>query len=442
MRFTEFLKLQEMAMSKGDPAKVRVDMDQEDRDFIQQAVQKGVTPGSAITARYTTLLQMKPQGDDPIEIKFSGPGGGKKVMIQRPHYLHLVKKLRDLGLNNAAENGLEAMSRPDAKNFIDGRKDKATGESKGNFLVVNHMTSRNPEAAAFSKDWGQKSAWEGIEKMWQEKGTLNDSPGYDDVMQDVEKLVGTQIKPEVWEKFKEGIDKKGYLRTIVNVVTSTLRQVEETDTIADRTTFKTVLRQVIAKMLIWGGMTANDPKHPLDLGKMVIELPAWVNNQSRIETSWVVRHWFNKRLDKYARAFQAGKEHDASDLADLGKQVVGRASPTSPEDELEPDEMPQSIADRISPTQQMNIAPPRPQQDFDYAAWQKQQDQEAGEDDIAAYRRKRAGAAFMHKENTNEVAGATGVVSPKPGKDYQIEGDPVGSAKSMKSFKQYLKDKK
>jgi hypothetical protein len=29
MRFTEFLKLQEMAMSKGDPAKVRVDMDQE-----------------------------------------------------------------------------------------------------------------------------------------------------------------------------------------------------------------------------------------------------------------------------------------------------------------------------------------------------------------------------------------------------------------------------
>lgn len=387
MRFTEFLKLQEMAMSKGDPAKVRLDMDDEDRDFIQQAVQKGVTPGSAITARYTTLIQMKPQGDEPIEIKFSGPGRGKTVLIQRPHYTHLIKKLKSLGLNNAAENGLEAMSRPDAKNFIDGRKDKETGEHKGNFMVINHMTSRNPEAAGFSKEWGQKSAWEGIDKMWKDTGKLDDSPGYDDVMQDVEKLVGNPIKQEVWEKFKDGVANKGYLKTITNVVASTLRQVEETDTVADRTTFKTVLRQVIAKMLIWGGATANDPNHPLDFGKMLIDIPSWVNKQSRIETSWVTRNWFNKRLDKYSRSFQAGKEHDATDLADMGKQVVGRNAPMSPEDELEPDEMPHEPVNRINPA---HVAPQKPQQDFDYAAWQAQQD--AGDDDdVAAYRNKRAG---------------------------------------------------
>lgn len=438
MRFAEFLNIQEMAQSEGDPAKVQLDLDDHDRDFVSQAVHKGVTPGSAIRARYEVLPQMNIKGDDPVDIKFSGPGGGKTVTIERPHYTQLIKKLKDLGLENASIKGLQAFSRTDAKNFLGGREDKLTGE-KRYFLTINHEKSRY---ADFDKQWGQKVTWEDIQNQWKDKTEITDNPGYDDVLNDVKKLVGSDIKPEVWEKFMEGVENKNYLRTIVNVSLSTLRRMEEHDALTDRILFKTILRQAIAKMLTRGGQIANNPKYPKDYGKMVAEIPQWINSQIRIETSMVVRNWFNKRLDTTARSFQAGKEHDAADLADMGKQVIGRSAPTAPEDELdkEPEQMPEPVVNRMNqPAPQ-----PKPQQDFDYDAWLRQQDQEQGdEDDVAAYRKRSSilparrewsFTDYVKARDINEIAGATGVVSPvKPGKDYQIEGDPAGSAKSMKN---------
>jgi hypothetical protein len=77
--------------------------------------------------------------------------------------------------------------------------------------------------------------------------------------------------------------------------------------------------------------------------------------------------------------------------------------------------------------------------DFDYNKYINAPDDDI--DDVGAYRR--GGARTRFEAAQHEVAGATGVVgNPKPGPDYQIEGDPAGSAKAMrKPFKKFVQDR-
>lgn len=98
--------LNEMAQS-NEPAKGRITLDDQDDDFIAQATaHKGITPQSAIRARYTTLLQDKvPDGG---RVRFFIPNRQRFIAlpIARTHLHHLQQKLRDAGFTHAAENGL------------------------------------------------------------------------------------------------------------------------------------------------------------------------------------------------------------------------------------------------------------------------------------------------------------------------------------------------
>lgn len=96
----------EMAQS-NEPAKGRIVLDDQDDDFIAQATaHEGITPQSAIRARYTTLLQDKvPDGG---KVRFFIPNRQRFVSlpIARTHLHHLQQKLRDAGFTRAADHGL------------------------------------------------------------------------------------------------------------------------------------------------------------------------------------------------------------------------------------------------------------------------------------------------------------------------------------------------
>jgi hypothetical protein len=95
-----------MAQSRGDPRGIQIHLDDQDQDFIAQAVAKGITAVSALRTRYTLLLSDKPGESGPVRFF----GGGRKpfvtVHIDRTHLKHLQDKLRRLGAANVAEHGL------------------------------------------------------------------------------------------------------------------------------------------------------------------------------------------------------------------------------------------------------------------------------------------------------------------------------------------------
>src|ERR1022692_4748504 len=97
LTFTDYCKskfLNEMAASNGD-LDGKIMLDDEDREFVNQAVEAGIATGQdisevgALRARYTFLLQDKtPDGG---KCRFFGPGGRVKppvVTIERTHLAH------------------------------------------------------------------------------------------------------------------------------------------------------------------------------------------------------------------------------------------------------------------------------------------------------------------------------------------------------------------
>lgn len=411
---------QEMAQSEGDPAKVRLELDDEDIDFINQAVAQGVTSGAAITARYQVLPTMGLDSDAPVRIKITAPGGAKTVFIKRPHFFHLMKKLDRAGLKNAITKGLQNFSRVDAKNLLDGRLDRNTG-AVNHFLTINHMKGFDP-ATEFDKEWGKKNA----------NPATDSQQGYNDVIKSLEPLVGNQVQKQVWKIFQHGLANKDYLNRITQSSYKVLAQAKDQnpevdDALRDLPTFKAILRQVMAKILIHGQRKANDGVN------LRIGVAPWINAAARDETRYILRDWYNKTRVKAIKPMF----DDPKQLQQLQKPQIS----------------PNSL--QVSPASNLSIAPQRLQTPMPSASSfpninniqmgqsnisTPQQNRQVPVDRLNFKANKRKVGV---RENTNEVAGATGVVSPvKPGKDYQIEGDPKGSAKAMKTFKQYIKDKK
>jgi len=121
LNFIEYCRhrdaINEMAQAK-DVGKFSVPLDEKDKDFIDQAVAQGISPVSALRTRYTLLLSDKPQVGEKGPVRFfsSGRVPFKTVTIDRTHVGHLRKKLRDLGLNHAAENGFHPHEEMDPAN--------------------------------------------------------------------------------------------------------------------------------------------------------------------------------------------------------------------------------------------------------------------------------------------------------------------------------------
>jgi hypothetical protein len=112
--------LGEMAQSRGDPRGIRIHLDDEDWDFIAQAVARGITAVTALRTRYTLLLQDKPGESGPVRFLGRGRRPFVTVDIERTHLRHLQDKLRDLGAANVAEHGftpLKAMNPADTAGY-------------------------------------------------------------------------------------------------------------------------------------------------------------------------------------------------------------------------------------------------------------------------------------------------------------------------------------
>jgi hypothetical protein len=95
-----------MAQSRGDPKGIKIHLDDQDHDFIAQAVVQGVTPATALRTRYTLLLRDKPGEGGPVRFLGRGRVPFTTVYIARTHLRHLQDKLRGLGAFNVAERGL------------------------------------------------------------------------------------------------------------------------------------------------------------------------------------------------------------------------------------------------------------------------------------------------------------------------------------------------
>jgi hypothetical protein len=99
-----------MAQSLGDPKGIKVHLDDQDRDFIAQAVAQGVTPATALRTRYTLLLRDRPGEGGPVRFLGRGRTPFITVNIARTHLRHLQDKLRRLGAVHVAEHGLTPLA--------------------------------------------------------------------------------------------------------------------------------------------------------------------------------------------------------------------------------------------------------------------------------------------------------------------------------------------
>jgi hypothetical protein len=99
-----------MAQSLGDPKGIKIHLDDEDRDFIAQAVAQGITPATALRTRYTLLLRDKPGEGGPVRFLGRGRTPFITVNIARTHLRHLRDKLRRLGAVHVAEHGLTPLA--------------------------------------------------------------------------------------------------------------------------------------------------------------------------------------------------------------------------------------------------------------------------------------------------------------------------------------------
>jgi hypothetical protein len=108
-RFRDVL-LGEMAQSRGDPKGIKIHLDDQDHDFISQAVAQGVTPATALRTRYTLLLRDRPGEGGPVRFLGRGRKPFITVNIARTHLRHLQDKLRRLGAVHVAEHGLTPLA--------------------------------------------------------------------------------------------------------------------------------------------------------------------------------------------------------------------------------------------------------------------------------------------------------------------------------------------
>ena len=98
------------AQSRGDPKGIRIHLDDQDKDFIAQAVAKGITEITALRTRYTLLLREKPGESGPVRFFGRGRTRFTTVHIERTHLKHLQDKLRRFGAENVAEYGFRPLA--------------------------------------------------------------------------------------------------------------------------------------------------------------------------------------------------------------------------------------------------------------------------------------------------------------------------------------------
>ncbi len=471
-RFNDYILFREMAATNDD-SKARLELDEFDKQFIQQATQQGMTPGAAIIARYTTLLK-DIKNDGPVTMRIGKQGGGNTIEIKQTYYTQLVEKLKKLGLDDAIENGFTIFNRPDAKNFLD----------RG-FLNVNAQKSSVKESDKFAKE---KSNW-GVEASLQSaKKSGEVAEGFDDVYEDLKTLVPEYITPEVYEAFMKNVREGKYEQTM-KAAAGKVIGVLTPDIMHDPMQFKEILRQVLARVLIKGREMQKDKPD-----EMTINSPSWFNSSVQAWTKTVMRQWHKKELgagEVRGSGEGAGSgavtaytpDDEASDKEDIesGEREMPRPTriitkqaarktpanaPAAPQDTRVQDLMlkmtqgggaitPEDDALRkqlvsMAPTLGLSrdivdilngpvkiIEPKKAavvDDEDDYEKWIQQQ------------------AAAYEKSIKKEVAGATSVVGkPEFGPDWQPEGDPTGevakrndltvSTGKMKkpSFKDYAK---
>jgi len=122
LTFSEYCRQQqfrEMAQAK-DPGVYNVFPDEKDKDFIDQAVSKGISPVSALRTRYTLLLSDPDIGESgPVRFFGSGRVPFKTVHIDRTHLQHLRDKLKALGMEHASKYGFHPYEEMDPANASD-----------------------------------------------------------------------------------------------------------------------------------------------------------------------------------------------------------------------------------------------------------------------------------------------------------------------------------
>lgn len=490
--FQEFVSIHEMATA-ADDVKAKIYVDDEDRDFVQQATKTpdgedtGVSQGSAIRFRYKDLLQLKPNDGDVLH--FQGNNRGKiPVKIERMHLKHLQDKLRAAGFVRGAEEGID-FNRQDSLNFFQPKFNKK-GEPETPYVHVNKM-KKSEEMQSFDYHWS-------------EEANFSNDLDFSDVLEAVKSLVGRNIKPEVWEKFNQ--DQKHNLTAVLTGVKAGLKITDPTYLEAPQG-LKRVLANVMARTLISGNVEQKDRP-----GKMAVESGSWLNFMSKKYTLQLAREWWNikevnpevqmgmggedgepygaevvakqapdddhdsldstmgpapKLLTQLNRSDAQGKTRGRRSQADIQaeKELEAVMAPLTPIIQklaqrvpLTPEELqtrqrflddaaqgvipPNLTRDVVDSMRVEPVAQPQPKKkftddEFDYQKFISTPDDEGP--DVGAYSRPGA-RSFGHRL---EHAGATCVAgNPKPGKDYQIEGDPAGSARSMrKPFKKYVQER-
>jgi hypothetical protein len=457
--------------------------DEQDQDFVDQAVAQGILAAAAVRSRYILLLQDKP-GEGPVECRFfrKGPGGLTTRTIQRTHLAHLQKKLQDAGFPHAAENGLEPFREEDKQLPPTARANKAmSGEDASNFMknkrmFINEKISMNAGLRDFDKQWARKTAYSDPSLAF------DTSDNFDDVHRLLHRLVDEGRVPEkVWDVYSQ--NKNEYAKSAASIARKNLKIASAGDT--DIVAIKEFMAQVLAYALIGSNKSqTNDPN------KLAIESPSLFYSLMKRWAGSVLRDWENKKLSKTGGVYsnqQVGTEggsrmdtvvsrgtedaggkkfdHTPADMVQAGKtrgrvsrreiedreQTAGQFAPIRdimakmsqgiPLDDQEM-AMRQQFLDLAKPGGAMHGQFSRDV--IDTLSRQPVQKKKRVVDFDDEYGDYYSTAAADYEKylagQKQEVAGATGVVSPvKPGKDYQIEGDPAGSAKSMrKPFKKFV----
>lgn len=370
----------EMAQSR-DPVKTKIVLDDQDRDFIAQATaHKGITPQSAIRARYTTLIQDKvPDGGN---VRFPIPDRRRFISlpIARTHLHHLQSKLRTAGLEHAAENGLhpndesipvgssefyeKAFGRQNAADVIkngviDVNYGRSTG-SKVSFAARKAPTNKQtaPEVAEptvshvtkpIPKDWSGQY----LKTLFSDKSRSDDHMGFakldelpstgkqkmydfNDVWKSVHTLVGDlrepgkYILPEVWEAFQQALPGAGNA-----IFTGVRRKLLEFDPSALESPLelKQAMMQTTAMILsdpirgkrLKGGDFLQEVEELMSSGKDLTTLAASMTSQGFVRKSLGVKT-NNTRNREYGgtngtapvQANDMGKEYD------LDKEIDNR----------------------------------------------------------------------------------------------------------------------
>src|ERR1017187_3158849 len=113
LTFGEFFRhrntLLDEAQSRGDSKGIQIHLDDQDKDFVAQAVAKGISDVSALRTRYILLLNDKPGETGPVRFFGTGRRPFVKVNIERTHLKHLQDRLRQLGADNVAEHGFRPL---------------------------------------------------------------------------------------------------------------------------------------------------------------------------------------------------------------------------------------------------------------------------------------------------------------------------------------------